>query len=52
MVYGRLLSVDDTAITVACWTYADAEIHQAPEDQDIKTFTILRATVKSIMAIG
>ena len=52
VVYGRLLSIDRTAMTVASWTYSDAQTHQDPKDPNIKNFTILRSTVKSVVSLG
>ena len=47
-VWGRLLTVDPVSITVAGWTYTDKAARQDPSDPNIKSWTILRSTIKSI----
>lgn len=48
VVFGRLLSIDKTSLTVAGWTYANHKAKQDPTDPNIKCWTILRSTVKSL----
>ena len=47
-VWGRLLTVDPVSITVAGWTYADKTAAQSPTDPNIKCWTVLRSTIKTI----
>ena len=48
IVFGRVLSIDKTSLTVASWTYPSARAKQSPGDPNIRSFTILRSTVKSL----
>ena len=52
VVFGRLLSIDQTSLTVASWTYSSPRAKQCPADPNIKSFTILRSTVKSLHRLG
>ncbi len=47
-VWGEVLSIDKVSLTIASWVYSDTKIHRDPKDPDIKSFTILRSTVKSL----
>ena len=47
-VFGRLLTIDRTSLTIGSWIYADRRQKQDPRDRNIASFTILRSTVKSL----
>jgi hypothetical protein len=48
VVFGRLLSIDKTSLTIASWTYAGPRARHRPTDPNIKSFTILRSTIRSL----
>jgi hypothetical protein len=50
--FGRVLSIDKVSLTVAGWTYSDPRARQDPKDPNIKCFTILRSTVKSLYRLS
>jgi hypothetical protein len=50
-VYGRLLTMNETALTVASWIYADLAVHADPNDPNIQSFTILRSTVQALRVL-
>jgi hypothetical protein len=51
VAFGRVLSIDKTALTIASWTYSDPHQRQCPKDSNIKSFTILRSTVRSLAVL-
>ena len=48
VVFGRLLSIDETSLTIAAWTYRSPRRKQHARDANLTTFTILRSTIRTL----